>query len=176
MTAPTHCTECGAALAPNKRRLGTRCKPCTARAIGSDQAKREKCRAAMLRHFDDPNYQALHRRRTGDGIRRALENPDHMAALRERGRRCGLLHLGASQNGPGTAPRMAAGRQRHETVMAWCPIEYRGEYRRLTRSKLIPAPEARRMIEDMIAADLARALATGVLPQAARLASGGKSA
>src|SRR3546814_1897796 len=37
--------------------------------------------------------------------------------------------------------------------LSWCPPEYRDEYRRLTRAKMLPAAEARPIIEDMIAAD-----------------------
>src|SRR3546814_9943464 len=40
--------------------------------------------------------------------------------------------------------------------LSWCPPEYRDEYRRLTRAKMLPAAEARPIIEDMIAADARR--------------------
>src|SRR3546814_10269937 len=52
--------------------------------------------------------------------------------------------------------------------LSWCPPEYRDEYRRLTRAKMLPAAEARPIIEDMIAADARRYAATGILPQSAR--------
>lgn len=52
--------------------------------------------------------------------------------------------------------------------LAWCPIEYRDEYRRLTRSKMLPAAEARKAIKDMIAADVRRYHSTGQLQQAIR--------
>lgn len=55
--------------------------------------------------------------------------------------------------------------------LAWCPLEYRGEYRRLTRIKHIAAPIARRMIEDMVAADLRSFQRTGRLPQQERMAA-----
>lgn len=48
---------------------------------------------------------------------------------------------------------------------AWCPLEYRDEYRRLTRVKQLPAAEARTIIERAIATDARRYAATGVLPQ-----------
>lgn len=52
--------------------------------------------------------------------------------------------------------------------LSWCPPEYRAEYRRLTRAKMIPAAEARPIIENMIAVDARRYAATGILPQSAR--------
>lgn len=171
MTEQT-CSDCGTALRPNNRRKGTRCKRCAASAMARSPEKRAKCREAMLRHFVDPHFHAAHCARIGEGIRRSLQDPERLADLRERGRKCGLLRMGINTYGAGSEPRLAAGRRRHDTVMAWCPIEYRAEYRRLVSTKLIRAPEARRMIEEMVAADLAKALSTGVLPQANRIASG----
>lgn len=163
------CADCGVALNPNPRRKGVRCRKCTARVLGASAERREKSRAAMLRHFADPMYHHAHCQRIGEGIRRALQDPERLADLRARGRRVGLMRLGASTFGPGTEPRVQAGRKRTATVMAWCPIEYRAEYRRLVSTKLVRAPEARRMVEDMIEADLRRAHTTGQLPQTARL-------
>lgn len=51
--------------------------------------------------------------------------------------------------------------------LSWCPIEYRDEYRRLTRVKMLPAAAARNVIEDLIAAHAARYSRTGKLQQAA---------
>lgn len=51
--------------------------------------------------------------------------------------------------------------------LAWCPPEYRDEYRRLTRKKQIPAAEARHLIEEMIATHAKRYRRTGQLQQAA---------
>ncbi len=62
--------------------------------------------------------------------------------------------------------RKAAGRKTSETRMAWCPPELRAEYRTLIHSKLIPAAEARRIIEAEIAGTLEhgrRELASNVL-------------
>lgn len=168
MTPPLTCTDCGVALKPNKRRKGTRCKLCCARALGKSEDRREKCRAAMKRLFARPGYYENHCDRTARGIRAALQCPDRMADLRERGRRCGKLRLGQTRHGPGSPSRVAAGRRRSETVLAWCPMEYRDDYRRLKEVDLISAPEARRMIEAQIARDLERYAATGVLPQATR--------
>jgi hypothetical protein len=172
VTAAPACSDCDAELKPNPRRLGTRCRRCNARQMATSPEKRAKCRATMKRLFEDPMYRARHRQRTLEGNRRAMEKPEVAALRREQGRRVGLLRLGASRLPAGSPPRVQAGRKRTETVLAWCPLEYRDEYRRLRCSKLIRAPEARRMIEAMIARDVARYAATGRLPQSERLGAG----
>lgn len=172
MTPASICSDCGTPLNPNPRRLGTRCKPCGARAMARSPDKREKCRVAMKRRFDEPGYHSQHVARCTAGTREALKRPEFRAMRQEQGRRVGLLGLGKEKNAAGSPARVKAGLKRTETVMAWCPLEYRAEYRRLIRTKLVRAPEARRMVEDMIARDLDRYAATGVLPQAARLQAG----
>lgn len=44
------------------------------------------------------------------------------------------------------ASRPAAGRKRSETALAWCPAQYREDYRILTRSKAMSAAEAKAFI------------------------------
>ena len=43
------------------------------------------------------------------------------------------------------------------TRLGWCPPELQDEYRRLTRSKMLPAAEARAVIEDQVAREKAAA-------------------
>lgn len=164
-----NCSDCQRPLPHNPRRKGTRCRRCFARHIARSEAKREACRRAMKERFEDPGYCALHLARTKDGLRKSMKDPEFVAMRREQGRRCGLLRSGQNRYGPGTPQRLAAGRSRRETVLGWCPVEYRAEYQRLIRSKQIRAPEARRMIEAMIVADLNRFLKTGRLQQSSRL-------
>lgn len=59
-------------------------------------------------------------------------------------------------------------RQASLTRIAWCPVEYRDEYRHLIYNKHIKAAEARGIIERLIATDAARYAATGQLQQARR--------
>lgn len=55
--------------------------------------------------------------------------------------------------------------------VAWCPLEYRVDYRRLTRVKHLAASQARAIIETQIATDARRYARTGILPQSNRTAS-----
>lgn len=62
-------------------------------------------------------------------------------------------------------------RSRAAQRVAWCPLEYRAEYHRLKRVKHYSAADARKLIEDMIAADLRRYQRDGALPQSSRAAA-----
>lgn len=91
-------------------------------------------------------------------------------------------HYGAANNSASTAAQNKrqwsdpAFRARMEGAMrrlgqrrvAWCPLEYRDDYRRLKRVKHKSAAEARRMIEELIAADARRFARTGQLQQSGR--------
>lgn len=57
--------------------------------------------------------------------------------------------------------------QASRSRLAWCPPEYRDEYRRLTRVKMLSAADSRKVIEDLIAAHATRYSRTGKLQQAA---------
>ncbi|GGJ39639.1 hypothetical protein CDQ92_13240 [Sphingopyxis bauzanensis] len=57
--------------------------------------------------------------------------------------------------------------QASRSRLSWCPPEYRDEYRRLTRVKMLPAAESRKVIEDLISAHATRYSRTGKLQQAA---------
>ncbi len=164
-----NCSDCGTPLKPNPRRLGTRCKPCGARVVAQSPDKREKCRVAMKRRFEDAAFHGLHNERIGAGIRRSLQDPARLEAMRASGRKCGLLNLGHNRHGPGSPERIAAGRKRTETVLGWCPLEYRTDYFNLIHTKHVRAPEARRMVEDMMARDHVRFIRTGKLPQSQRM-------
>jgi DNA-directed RNA polymerase subunit RPC12/RpoP len=166
------CTDCGKGLRRDPRRKGQRCQRCNARAMSQSAEKREKCRAAMLRRFEDPNYAARHRDRCTAGQQAALAAKPELRALRvELGRRVGRLGMGQTQKGAGSPERVAAGRKRSETVLGWCPVEYRDAYRRLRRHCQMSAAEARAMIEQQIEKDRAEYLRTGRLPQSERLAA-----
>jgi len=111
-------------------------------------------RAGIATLFSDPAYVEEHRERLRKTMTAKLEDPAFVERKREHGRRQYRDHLSrpevqAKAHGP--EARSKAGRKTSETRLAWCPPEMRDEYRRLIRSKLIPAAEARRIIESEIA-------------------------
>lgn len=87
------------------------------------------------------------------------ENP-HIAARKVANHRAAIMARPAEL-------RSANARKAALASIAWCPLEYRDEYTRLKRSLEIPAAEARRIIEDLIAAHAERYRRTGQLQQAA---------
>jgi DNA-directed RNA polymerase subunit RPC12/RpoP len=174
MTADTalSCIDCDKVLRHDPRRKGQRCQRCNARAMSQSPDKREKCRAAMKRRFDDPNYAAQHRAHCIAGQQAALTAKPGLRALRiELGRRVGSLGMGHTRKAAGSPERIAAGRKRSETVLGWCPVEYRPEYRWLRRQCQMTAAEARATVEQQIEKDRAEYLRTGRLPQSERLAA-----
>lgn len=171
MITATHCAgpDCGKPLPHNPRRITAFCKSCSARVNGARPERRAKASAAMKARMMDPAYRAAHLSRTTNGTRKRLAtDPAFVEFRREQGRALGNRKLGMTHHGAGSALRAANGRKSSETKLAWCPIEYRAEYRRLIKSQNLKAAEARPIIEDMIAADARRYAATGILPQSAR--------
>lgn len=166
------CTDCGRALAHNPKRKGTRCQPCAARALAASPEKRQKASEAMRRRFDDPAFRARQVRSMRAGLQRAMQDdPTIRERMREHGRRVGALNKGNLTRPAGSPERQKAARAQSEFYLGWCPLEYRDGYRRLVKSYGIKAADARRMTEELIAADTARYHATGELPHATRLAA-----
>ncbi|SKB26974.1 hypothetical protein [Sphingopyxis flava] len=168
LPVPT-CADCGVARFSTKPKKSPYCRRCIGRHTGRSPARRAKCSAAMKAYLADPNALAAHAKRTGDGLRRAIaENPEFAEKRRELGRMIGKTRLGVMNRPAGCPSRILAGRRSGATKLAWCPVEYRDDYRRLVKSQGLKAAEARKVIEDQIAADAARFAATGVLPQSRR--------
>lgn len=69
----------------------------------------------------------------------------------------------------GSKARIDAANLRWARAMAWCPLEYRADYFRFRVSKRMLAADARALVEELIATDLARYAKTGQLQQAKRL-------
>lgn len=132
----------------------THCRRCSILRVGNDPALEAKRLAGIESLFSDPAYVAAQRERLQAGIAKALRDPAFIERKREQGRRQYRDYLSrpdilARNRSPEV--RKAAGRKSSETRMGWCPPELRAEYRRLIRSKLLAAAEARRIIEAEIA-------------------------
>ncbi len=151
------CSDCPS---PISRFSKGRCKPCSARRLNADPAISAKRKVAQEEFFGRPEV----KKDLAERIQRtaAKLTPDQIEARRARGRHVAatVLHrpdVAARSNSPEAKAR--AGRARTNTVLAWCPPEYRARYRALKDSQLIRAPEARRMIEEEIARDERQRLA-----------------
>lgn len=154
------CSDCGAALKPNPRRKGTRCKPCASRATTTSPAMREACSRAMRRRWADPNEAEVLR----NAIRQGCSTPKEIERRRKDGRIPPACRIKASE--PETRRRAAFTYVQRR--LDWLPLEYRDEYRRLTRGRKVRAAEARKLIEKQIRDDLKKYRSTGRLPLAER--------
>jgi len=144
------------------------CKPCTASAIATSPSRNAAMSATLRARHSDPDFAARHRARTAQAGRTKRQNEALMARLRESGRRLGMSAKGRTYP-PDMPSRRAGTRKMVETKLGWCPIEYRAEYRRIARMTGIDAAAARKMVEEMIAADARHYERTGELRQSARL-------
>tara|TARA_R110000782_G_scaffold167129_9_gene259350 strand:+ start:81867 stop:82367 length:501 start_codon:yes stop_codon:yes gene_type:complete len=155
----THCSDCAQPLKPNKRRKGTRCKPCNARALATSDTHREAVSCAMSRRWANPS-EAF---RLGKAISAGI-GPEEREPRRARGK----IGCNARAAAAGSEARAKAGRSLSRTRLGWLPVEYRGDYFHLRRNFKYRAPDARRIIEAQMARDLARYVATGALQQAGK--------
>ncbi len=157
------CSEpgCGAVLARNPRRKGTRCQRCAARTRVRSAEELAATGAKIRARYAEPGALTAHRARCRAAqIAAQARDPELLARRREQGRRNGRLHGNKGQ----TPERNAKiSRTQTERYLGWCPLEYRDEYRRLVRNAGLKAADARAAIEVQIEADLQRYLRTGRL-------------
>lgn len=162
--AAATCTDCPRTL--HKPCPTMRCRSCNAKRLAADRDVRAKAGATMRALFADPAVRA----RRGAATSRAIAekrrtDPAFVAMQRETGRRLAATGLGARALGPaGSEGRMRAGRGISAAKLAWCPPDYRAEYIRLLRSKLLKKPDARRIILEQAAKDGALVDDTPPLP------------
>jgi hypothetical protein len=82
------------------------------------------------------------------------DDPKWRAYKRAAGQRLRALYDASPEaQAANLAKRALVGRKVSRRALAWCPLAYRDEYRRLRDAGNIPAAEARQMILDLIAAD-----------------------
>ncbi len=139
------CSDCPAALGP--KNVSGRCKPCATRKNNLDPVLAEKRRQGILRKFQEPEHRAHHQARCV-AMNRSISDE-----VREKRRQHGFKMVDillAANQAITPEQRAEAGRKRSETVLAWCPAEWRDKYRELCRRGR-PAAVAKRMVLDMIA-------------------------
>lgn len=123
------------------------CRGCVSRRNATDPAFQAARLAGIRRKLSDPVYRAEH-------IARCIANGTNISdevrrARSERGK-ANVAHLRAANAAISPETRKANGRTRSDTVLAWCPPEWRDKYRDL-KSKGRRAPVAKRIILDLIA-------------------------
>lgn len=154
-----NCSVCGRPFPPSKRpsrRKGTRCRPCIGASIATMPGVAERKSASMKQRFADPSHLEKHAARIKAGIHASMQNPERLEQMRQRGKELGKLKNGFNSYPPGHPDRIAAARKSAETKLAWCPPDYRADYRKLLGMGF-SAAEARPMIINQIKADASRA-------------------
>lgn len=148
------------------RKLGLQFCEATARARAS---------AAVALMWQSSSYRA----KVSAGISAAW-TADRRARQADAARGRRLWEFGQAELAAGSEARRRqqqaaakAMRALRKDALAWCPLEYRQDYRMLQRVGGYRAAEARALIEQQIASDLERYAATGQLPQAERQQSAG---
>lgn len=134
------CQTCGKALGRNNR--SGYCKHHVSAAKAQDPAWREAQRAGAKRALlaDPERLDALRQR-----IRAQNIAPEKRAWAAERARQIKFYEIGhRSCHTPEAQAKRSASCT--ATKLAWCPPHLRADYRRLVRTKHIPAAEAREII------------------------------
>lgn len=169
MTGGPVCSTCAVPLADNPRRKGTMCRSCTARAMATSDAHRQKAAAAMRRRWLTDGAHLAQAVR--DGLRAKLASDEGFRARRLDHCRANGLKVVHLLNTPAGSPtRRIAAMRMANTKLSWCPIEYRDEYRRLRINGGFRARDARRIIEQQIERDLNRYVETGQLQRSEAVA------
>lgn len=139
------CCGCGIKVNAKQNKSGY-CRNCLMARVNDDPVLQEKRRLATLEALRRPETRAklsaIHRKRCAD--------PEVLERWRQHGRKNYHRTLGtdhARQRALDPEVLARRGRTSSDRALAWCPPEYRDEYRHLNRFRHVPADEARRMIE-----------------------------
>jgi len=146
MTRP-HCLSPDACAAAKPT---THCRSCLARRINADPELRRRRAEGIARHQARPGVKAAYRERMAEVSAAMWADPAYVERRRAHGKRQAATVLARPDViDAGRAPdvRARATATREETLLGWCPPEWRDHYRYLNRTKRIPAAEARKMIE-----------------------------
>lgn len=139
------CSTCNAAI--GERNRSGLCRSCVARRNATDPAMADRMKAGLRARLADPLYRAEH-------VARCVENGRNVSdEVREKRRQHGRsMRDTLRQNSLSMTAEQRAenGRKRTETVLAWCPPEWRAKYKDLTKRGR-RAAEAKRIVLDLIA-------------------------
>lgn len=138
------CLDCGKGISTRSR--SGRCNACFNISKGKDPIFQAARAEGIRRKFKDPEHLAKMQRIARRNGQKARCDPAYAKQLSERGKILAETVLKSPEVRARTmskASRALAGRAIHEFHMGWCPVEYRDHYRRLVRSKRMPAADAR---------------------------------
>lgn len=128
------------------------CRPCSCRRMVSDPEINARRLASLTTSARTPEIRA----RISAGVKAYCARPEEIERRRALGRKNWHLTIG-SENGRNGAANLEViarrGAKLSETLMGWCPPEYRAEYRELfKRNHNMTKERARKIILDRIEA------------------------
>ena len=155
---PLTCSDCGNGI--SRQSKTGRCRSCALVRVNADPEIRARQRAAAKAYAAQPSVKAACAARLAAHVANMSDAERERRRARGRHIAATILHAEAVRaRSNSREAKRKAGVARTNTVLAWCPPEYRQRYRDLKASQLMRASEARAMIEDEIAADRRRAWA-----------------
>lgn len=115
-----------------------------------------RCRSCNCKaQWADPDFRARKNRISGQTLLRLKQDPAFRARESAAQRRnCAIMNATRRQLTPDELA--LAGKRQSARKLSWCPPVMRDAYRQLTRSKRIPAAQAREIILGQWKADIAR--------------------
>lgn len=147
------CVDCSGPVS-RQSRTG-RCKGCVTAYLNSDPEVHARRVGGIRKKWrTDPEYKARKVRAIHERHMRARQNPEVAARLNQN-----ILNARYRLSEPEVIERYRAGvkragAERSRKAIAWCPPKYRDEYRSLTRSRQMKAPEAKAAILAKAAAEM----------------------
>lgn len=139
------CLDCPGLL--SKRNKSGRCRPCSTLRNNTDPDIIARRKEAIRRRFADPAVREAQARRMAEWSRNMPESARE--SRRAHGRLKAPMLIAAAQ-AITAETRAENGRKRSDTVLAWCPLEWRDRYREI-KIKGKRAEDAKRIILDLIA-------------------------
>lgn len=143
-------TGCAICAKPLSRQNKTGyCKAHVNQAVASPE-RSAAISAGLKRHYSDP----VNKQRGREAFIRNCQTEHAKQRRSESAKRIGLHLIGKAAIAADPTVLERRARSQSNTKMAWCPRELRAEYKRLVRTKKLPASEARAIILDQHERDM----------------------
>lgn len=144
------CSDCSAPV--SKQAKTGRCRPCSLATTNADPAIKQRQREGSRAHAAKPEVKAALVLRLSTHVRTLSPQERERRSIQGRHIAATVLQTERVRSLSNSAEAKArAGAARTDTVLAWCPPEYRDRYRYLKQTKLLLAAEAKRVVLDEIA-------------------------
>jgi len=150
-----YCEECGKQL--ERRKRSTSPRDLCAKHSASDPGRRQRISASITAKHADPNYSAKREAALRVAYQRMKREGHPVLKVWSDNLRKWRINPSVA----GSEERRRATAKATATRLAHIPVEYRDEYRRLTKSDKMSAADATRMVLEQCDKDTKHFIATG---------------